>query len=171
MKTPEAALRQHMSDATKLWSEAAEKSDSADGLNIDERIMLGHTVVDLWVKSWIAMLEAVIKGPGFGSGASTKPEPLPSEVVEVAPRIYPRQVKIETQFARVGLPTVTIPNSAITFAPEFLPAGITQFRIILKDYRFIGANYTGKISLTSTQTTGLAPQDLVPDEQVVTVGL
>jgi hypothetical protein len=134
--------------------------------------MLGHNLVDLWVKSYVALLELFIAGPGYGAGSSTTSEPLPSEMIDVAaPRIYPRQVKIDTPFVRVGQPRVTIPNSAIAFQPEFLPAGITKFRIILKDHRFIGANYTGKITLTSTQVTGLSPADLVPDEQVVIVGL
>ena len=43
---------------------------------------------------------------------------------------------------------------------------------MLKDYRFIGSNFTGTIKLTTAATaTNLAPQDLVSDEKVVTVGL
>jgi hypothetical protein len=170
--TPNAALRQHIGDASKLWVEAAEKSDTVVGLDMDERIILGHNLVDLWVKTYIALLEAFIAGPGgFGAGSSQASEPLPSEVIEVTPRTYPRQVTIDVPFVRVGQPTVTIPRSAIAFLPEFLPAGITQFRIVLKDYRFIGANYSGRITLTSAPAEGLSPADLVPDEQVVIVGL
>ena len=172
MTAPSTEIRQLVSDATKLWVEAAEQSDTAAGLAIDERIKLGHSLVDLWVKGYISLLEAFIKGPGYGSGGSSQAaEPLPSEVIKVAERPYPRQVTIESPFVRVGQPKVEIPKSAIGFAPEFLPAGITQFRIVLKDYRFIGANYIGKLALTTVPAPGFSAADLVPDEQVVTVGL
>jgi hypothetical protein len=70
------------------------------------------------------------------------------------------------------LPTVTIPASAVTFDPPFLPAGLTEYRIVLKDYRFIGSNFTGKIKLTTAPiSTDAGLVDIAPDETVVTVGL
>ena len=94
-------------------------------------------------------------------------EPLPSEIVDVKTATsYPRQIEVVGPFVRVGLPKVTIPPWAIEFQPSFLPAGITQFRLVLRDYRYVGANYTGTIRL-STQ----AVANIVPDEKVVTVGL
>lgn len=171
MTTPNASLRQLAGDSNKLWVAAAEQSDTLLGLGIDDRIKLGHNLVDLWVKTYIALLQAWLGGPSGGSGSSMASEPLPSETIEVAPRNYQRQIVADGPFVRVGLPKITIPKSAIGFAPAVLPAGITQFRIVLKDYRFIGANYTGSVTLTSGTTTGLSPTDLVPDQKVVTVGL
>jgi hypothetical protein len=170
VRTPSTELRQHISDAGRIFAEAGVQSDTGVGLDIDERIMLGHNLVDLWVKSYVALLELFIAGPGFGAGSQSA-EPVPSEVIDVGGRTYARRVTIDAPFVRVGQPNVTLPKSAITFQPDFLPAGITQFRMVLKDYRFIGANYSGKITLTTVPAAGLSPTDMVPDEQVVTVGL
>ena len=165
------AAQQLVERASAFWVKAGYQSDSAEGLGADGRIALVHGLVDLWVKSYIALLEGFIAGPGSWLGSGQASEPVPSEVIDVAPRQYPREITIDAPFVRLGLPTVTMPKSAIAFQPPFLPAGITQFRIVLKDYRFIGANYTGKITLTTQPAAGLKPQDLVSDEQVVTVGL
>jgi hypothetical protein len=171
MTTPNTAIRQIVGDTSKLWVEAAEQSDTIVGLGIDDRIKLGHSLVDLWVKTYVALLQAWIGGPAGGPGSSMASEPLPSEIIEVVPRHYPRQITADGPFVRVGQPKITIPKSSIAFQPAYLPAGITQFRIVLKDYRFIGANYTGSVTLTAGTTTGLSPTDLVPDQKVVTVGL
>jgi hypothetical protein len=171
--TPNASLRQLVGDSSKLWVDAAEQSDTLLGLGMDDRIKLGHSLVDLWVKTYIALIQAWIGGPsGGGPGSSMASEPLPSEVIDVAPRNYPRQITADGPFVRVGLPKIKIPKSAIAFQPAFLPAGVTQFRIVLKDYRFIGANYTGSVTLAaSAGMAGLSPTDLVNDQKVVTVGL
>jgi hypothetical protein len=162
-------------DAKNMWIAAAEQSDSADGLGIDGRIGLVHGLVDITVKSWVALLEAIIKGGGAffpGPGSSTGNTPLPSETIQVPATPYARQIEADGPFVRVGMPTVTIPPTAITFDPEFLPAGLSEIRIILKDNRFIGSNFTGKIKLTSTSSAAtLGLPDIVPDEKVVTVGL
>ena len=172
MTTPNTAVQQLVGDASKLWAEAAEQSDTVAGLGIDDRIKLGHSLVDLWVKTYIALLQAWIAGPTGGPGSSMASEPLPSEIIDVVPRHYPRQIIADGPFVRVGLPKIKIPKSAITFQPAFLPAGVTEFRIVLKDYRFIGANYTGSVTLTaSAGVAGLSPTDLVSDQKVVTVGL
>jgi hypothetical protein len=167
-----AVAQQFVEDANKLWVTAAEQSDSTEGLGIDGRIALAHGLVDLWVKGWVAWLEAVIKGGGaFFPGSSAADTPLPSEVVEVTARTYPRKIECDGPFVRIGLPKITIPPAGVAFDPPFLPAGLTRIRIILKDTRFIGSNFTGKIKLTSTATTTTTDAAIVPDEKVVTVGL
>jgi len=164
----QGALGQELIDkAATLWTEAAKQSDSADGLGIDGRIALVHGLVDLWAKGWAAAIQTLIKAPGFWPGMPQPTEPLPSEIVDVkTATTYPRQIEAVGPFKRVGLPAMTIPPWAIRFEPSFLPAGLTQFRIVLKDYHYIGANYTGTIRL-STQSLA----NIVPDEQVVIVGL
>jgi hypothetical protein len=65
------------------------------------------------------------------------------------------------------MPSMTIPRSRIAFQPACLPPGDTQFRIVLEDYHFLGANYTGKVILSSMAATNIPPAD----EKLVTVGL
>jgi hypothetical protein len=163
----QSVLGQELIDkAATLWTEAAKQSDSAAGLGIDGRIALVHGLVDLWAKGWAAAIQTLLKAPGFW-GTPQATDPLPSEIVDVkTATTYPRQIEAVGPFKRVGLPTMTIPSWAIGFQPSFLPAGITQFRIVLKDDRYIGANYTGTIKL-STQSV----VNIVPDELAVVVGL
>ena len=163
----QSALGQELIDkAAKLWTDAAKQSDSADGLGIDGRIALVHGLVDLWAKGWAAAIQTLIKAPGFW-GMPQPTEPMPSEIIDVkAATTYPRQIEVVGPFERVGLPTMTIPPWAIGFQPSFLPAGITQFRLVLKDHRYIGANYTGTIRLSTQSVANIAP-----DDQVVVVGL
>lgn len=163
MQTHASEAQAYLEQAATLLVKAAEKSDSATGLGIDDRISLGHSLVDLWVKSYVALLQAWIAGPIYGSGQAS--EPAPSEYVKIPPQKYPRQLTAAGAFVRVGIPTVTIPKSSIGFEPATLPPGTGQFRIVLKDHRFVGANYTGKVALTSTATGA------TNEEKVVTVGL
>lgn len=158
-----AVAQQLIDQASQLWVAAGEQSDSAEGLGIDGRIALVHNLCDLWVKGWATFVECAIKGPVVLPGPSSPSQPLPSEPIDVAPTSYPRQLQAKGPFTRVGLPKITLPASSIGFDPPFLPAGFTQFQIVLKDANFLGANYTGTV-LVSTQA-------LVPDEMVVTVGL
>ncbi|MET0473305.1 MAG: hypothetical protein ABW001_01580 [Mycobacterium sp.] len=159
-----AAVEEVVGQASALWVAAAEQSDSAEGLGIDGRIQLVHGLVDLWVKGYVAWLEAIIASGGLFPGGSKPSTPVSSQSVDVpSATTYPRQITISQQFVRVGMPNVKIPNSAIGFTPSPLPAGATSFDILLKDTDFIGANYTGTISLST--------QSLVPDQRVVTVGL
>jgi hypothetical protein len=162
-QTHSAVAQQLIDKAAQVWVEAGEQSDSAKGLGIDGRITLVHNLIDLWAKGGAALVQCAIKGPPTLPGSSEASVPLPSENIEVPATTYPRQLQAKGPFVRVGLPNVTIPVSAIGFEPSFLPAGITKFQIALKDYQYIGANYTGTV-LVSTEA-------LVPDEMVVTVGL
>lgn len=161
-----AVAQQLILKAAERWVEAGEQSDSAEGLGVDGRIALVHDLIDLSMTGWATLVECVIKGPGFLPGMSQATEPLPSEIIEVDSAPYPRQLQADGPFQRVGLPQDTIPVSAIGFDPPFLPAGVTQFRLVLKDYRYVGANYTGKIALTTQAVANVAPY-----EKVVTVGL
>jgi hypothetical protein len=167
MQTQSALGQELIDKAAALWVNAGEQSDSAGGLGIDGRIALVHGLVDLWAKGWAAAIQILIKGPGYWPGTPQSSEPLPSEIVDVkTATTYPRQIEAAGPFVRVGQPKVKIPPWAFRFEPSFLPAGITQFRIILKDYRYIGANYNGTIKL-STQSVS----NIVPDELAVIVGL
>ncbi len=170
MSTPATRLQAHnaiaqqlIDKAAELWTEAGEQSDCEEGLGVDGRIALVHGLCDLWTKGWATLAECIIAGPPSSLCMSQADAPLPSETIEVAPTSYPRQIEAEGAFVRVGLPQITLPPSAIGFEPPFLPAGVTQFQIVLLDYNYAGANYMGKIKLST--------QSLAPDEMMVTVGL
>ena len=69
-------------------------------------------------------------------------------------------------FVRIGLPQMAIPAHSIGFEPEVLPAGGNEFRVVLKDYRFVGSNYEGTVRLTNATNPKAAP-----DNKEVIVGL
>ena len=121
LQTHSAVVQQLIDKAAELWVEAGEQSDSAEGLGIDGRIALVHDLIDLWMTGWAALVECVIKGPGFLPAMSQATEPLPSEVIEVPASTYPRQLQAKGPFVRVGLAKVTIPASAIGFEPRSCP--------------------------------------------------
>ena len=158
-----------------LWTEAADQSDTAEGLGIDGRIALIHGLVDLWVKGNVVLLQALLAGPpgGTESGSSSAStlrtsEPLPSEIVVVTAQPFPRRLDAKGPFTRVGLNKRTVPQSCLAFDPEVLGANETEFRVRLKDFRFVGSNYTGTVRLTGEPA---AVPGSAPDELVVTVGL
>ena len=165
-------VQQLVTGASKLWTTAAQQSDSATGLGIDGRIGLVHGLVDLWVKSWVALLEGIIKSGGSLPGQPQATAPLPSEVITVEAATYPRKVECDGPFERIGLPNIKIEPPAFVFEPEILPPNLAQIRVVLKDYNYIGSNFTGKIKLTrSPAGPTLAPEDPALTEKVVTVGL
>jgi hypothetical protein len=175
VNTPNEILQAHTANTQKLvaqagalWVTAGDKSDSAEGLGIDGRINLVHSLIDLGIKSYVACLENLLKVGGAIKLPGEASEPLPSDPIKVPPRPYPRQMTVDDPaFVRVGLPTTTIPKSAIAFIPPFLPAGVTEFQVVLTDNDYIGANYTGTITLTSIPAT----TNIAPDTTVVIVGL
>ena len=122
------------------------------------------------MKGWATLAQCVVSGPGAWSGGSCGCEsactPLPSEAIEVQPIAHARQIEAAGPFVRVGMPNVTLPLSAIGFEPSLLPAGATQFQIVLRNYNYLGANYTGTIKLTTQAATSSAAVNMV-----VTVGL
>jgi hypothetical protein len=172
-----AAAFQHVSQefigqVSSLWTEAADRSDTGEGLGINGRIALVHGLVDVWAKGYVALVEALLAGPlnGPASGSAgvsstlLPSAPLPSQVV-VPAAPYARRLDAKGPFHRVGLDNRTVPRSCIAFEPDTLNAGKTEFKIFLTDFRFVGANYNGTVVLTG-ETTGSPP-----DELVVTVGL
>ena len=90
-----AAAEQVIGQVGALWAAAADQSDSAEGLGIDGRIQLVHGLVDLWVKGYVAWLEALHQGRSVSYlDNRSATEPLPSEFVLVAPRPYLRKVEV-----------------------------------------------------------------------------
>lgn len=126
--------------------DAAQRND-AGTLGMDGWIGTGHQLIDLWVKGYAAFLQAALAGPWWATPTGPG-EPLPSAPITVSAQPYPRKFTIVEPFARVGIPRQRIPNQAIRFEPDVLPIAATQFRIALKNYDFVGANYRGKIALS-----------------------
>jgi hypothetical protein len=169
MRAHSVVAQQLTSSIAQRWVKAGDQSDCAEGLGIDGRIALVHDLCDLGMKSWALLAQCVVSGPGawFGTcGCEGACAPLPSEPINVKEETYPRQIEAAGPFVRVGMPNVVVPASSIAFAPSLLPPGTTQFQVLLTNYNFLGANYTGKVKL-STQ----AVPNIAPVEMVVTVGL
>jgi hypothetical protein len=118
------------------------------------------------MKSWAFLAECVVGGPGIWVGLSNPGAPFPSEPILVTATPYPRQIEVAVPFQRVGMPTESIPLSAIGFEPPTLPANATQFSVVLKDDNYVGANYHGTVKLSAQ-----APNPASDQQQVVTVGL
>jgi hypothetical protein len=145
-------------------TENASKTDKAGDWGLDAWIRVIHELVDLQVRTSAAVVQAALSGPWW-----TEPvdyEPQPSDPVGVDATNYPRTLQAASAFVRIGLPQMVIPAHSIGFDPEVLPAQATEFRVVLKDHRFIGANYTGTVRLTNATN----PQ-AVPVDKEVTVGL
>jgi hypothetical protein len=99
---------------------------------------------------------------------SSSGEPSPSEPKTVKAQSYQRKFTIVKPFVRVGMPRMRIPNHLIRFEPELLPAGATEFQLALRDYNFVGANYSGTIRLSpAAAAPGAKPEEPI----TVTVGL
>jgi hypothetical protein len=140
----------------------AADEDRAGTWGLNGWIRTIHDLIDLSVRTSAAVLQGAVSGPFW---AEQPDEPLPSEPITVPSTTYPRTLKA-AGFERVGLPGVKLPDYCVGFQPPVLPAGKTDFRIVLRDYRFVGANYTGKVILTSLTDVGAKS-----DEMPVTVGL
>jgi len=161
---------QHQEDTVRellyqlnVIADAAAAEDKAGKWGLDGWIRTIHNLVDLQVRTYAALLETSLDGVWwkklfFG-------EPLPSERIPIDAKPYDRDLRAGT-FTRLALPKRTILPPLIGFRPEYLPAGATQFRIYLKDYRHIGSNYAGDVFWTSRATT-----PPVSDKITVTVGL
>ncbi|HEY2198782.1 MAG TPA: hypothetical protein VGH69_13965 [Mycobacterium sp.] len=131
-------------------ADEAAAEDKAGKWGLDGWIRVIHNLVDLQVRAYAAILQTSVAGSWwkklfFG-------EPWPSEPVKVDPEPFARDLRAGA-FRRAFLPRRTIPPSLIGFRPEYLPAGATQFQMYVKDYRYIGSNYTGDVFLTSRYTT------------------
>ena len=151
--------------AFKTITENASRTDKSGDWGLDAWIRTIHELVDLQVRTGAAVLQAALAGPWW-----TRPldeEPQPSDPVTVEARNYPRTLEAASAFVRIGLPAMAVPAHSIGFDPEMLPARATEFRVLLKDYRFVGANYQGKVSLTPATN----PRAGRRDEIEVIVGL
>jgi hypothetical protein len=138
-------------------TENASKTDKAGEWGLDAWIRVIHELVDLQVRTSAAVVQAAISGPWW-----TEPlddEPQPSEPVEVDATNYPRTLQAASAFVRIGWPQMVIPAHSIGFDPEVLPAGAQLFRVVLKDYRYVGANYKGTVRLTPAADPKAAPYD------------
>ncbi len=157
-------LPHERSEEVKTITENASRTDKAGDWGLDGWIRTIHELVDLQVRTGAAVLQVALAGPWW-----TEPldeEPQPSVPIIVEPKDYPRTLQAASAFVRIGLPQTTIPAHSIGFEPEVLPARATEFRVVLKDYRFVGANYKGKVRLTPASDPKAAPS-----EEEVIVGL
>jgi hypothetical protein len=146
-------------------TENASKTDKAGDWGLDAWVRVIHELVDLQVRTTAAVVQAAISGPWWTEPLDDEPEP--SEPIPVDVRDYPRTLSAATPFVRIGSPETAIPARSIGFIPEKeLPAGDTKFQVVLKDYRFVGANYKGTVRLTRADGTPAEPEDMD-----VTVGL
>jgi hypothetical protein len=147
-----------------MITENASKTDKAGEWGLDAWIRVIHELVDLQVRTTATVLQAAISGPWWTQPVDDEPQP--SDPVKVNSKNYPRTLQAASPFVRIGLPRMAIPAHSIGFVPEVLPAGATEFRVVLKDYRFVGANYKGTVHLTPANDPKAAPED-----KDVTVGL
>jgi hypothetical protein len=141
----------------KTITENASRTDKDGDWGLDAWVRIIHELVDLQVRTSAAVLQAAIAGPWWTEPSDDEPQP--SDPVTVDPTSYPRTLQAASAFSRVGLPQTKIPAYSIGFDPEVLPAQATEFRVVLKDHRFIGANYTGTVRLTNATNPTAAPVD------------
>jgi hypothetical protein len=138
----------------KTITENASRTDRDGDWGLDAWVRIIHELVDLQVRTSAAVLQAAIAGPWWT--APPDDDPQPSDPVTVEPASYPRTLQAASAFSRVGLSETKIPPYSIGFDPEVLPAQATEFRVILKDHRFIGANYEGTVCLTNAANSAAA---------------
>jgi hypothetical protein len=146
-------------------TEKASKTDKDGEWGLDAWIRVIHELVDLQVRTTAAVLQAAISGPWWTEPPDYEPEPSDPITVDNV-KDYPRTLQAASPFVRIGLPQMAIPALSIGFVPEVLPAGENEFQVVLKDYRYVGANYEGTVRLRHQTDHGAAPED-----QQVTVGL
>jgi hypothetical protein len=144
-------------------ADEAAAGDKAGKWGLDGWIRTIHNLVDLQVRTYAAILRTSLAG-GWWKKLFLG-EPWPSEPIPVDPQPFARDLRADI-FSRLALPKRTIPPFLIGFRPEYLPPGATQFRMYVKDYGYVGSNYTGDVYLTSRATT-----PPVTEKITVTVGL
>jgi hypothetical protein len=139
----------------KTITDNASRTDKNGDWGLDAWVRIIHELVDLQVRTSAAVLQAAIAGPWWTEPSDDEPQP--SDPVTVDPTSYPRTLQAASAFSRIGLSQTKIPAYSIGFDPEVLPAQATEFRVVLKDQRFIGANYTGTVRLTNATNPKAAP--------------
>jgi hypothetical protein len=147
-------------------AKTAADEDKAGTWGVDGWVRTIHDLIDLQVRTYAAIIK-------YGAAdlkelaAGTSGVPLLSEWVTVPDaKDFDRNLTAGT-FTRCWLPGQTVDASLIGFQPEYLAAGATKFRVYLKDHRFTGANYCGRVTLTARDSTSSAYHD----DLMVTVGL
>jgi hypothetical protein len=141
----------------KTITENASRTDKDGDWGLDAWVRIIHELVDLQVRTSAAVLQAALSGPWWTEPSDDEPQP--SDPVSVDPTSYPRTLQAASAFSRVGLPQTKIPPLGIGFDPEVLPAQATEFRVVLKDHRFVGSNYEGTVRLTNATNPKAAPVD------------
>jgi hypothetical protein len=159
-----AALKDVIKKGTEMTVEAAKRAD-ADDFGIDARISTAHEFVDTEIKGHAKLLETLIKGPLVPIVSNI---PLDSDPIYITPVPYDRTVEAKAPWVRIGLNTEILPVNVIK-VPAVVPANSGSFKIGLKDYNYIGANYRGDLVLkkAATGTNALADDG----EITVTAGL
>lgn len=131
-----------------VTTEAAADND-AGTLGVDGWTRTAHRLIDLQVRTLAGLLQASLAGPWWAEPLSG--EPPPSEPIDVKTKAtYQRKISVAAPFARAGLSWVKIPNEVIRFIPEVLDPENESYQIALKDYDYVGANYTGKVRLSAS---------------------
>lgn len=148
-------------------AEHAVSTDEAGHWGLDAWIRLIHNLIDLQIRTSATAFQAAIAGPWWLQPVDR--EPWLSDEIEVEDKPYPRVFTIVRSFQQLGRQDVTIPDTAITFVPNVLPANAKKFQIDLTDNNFVGANYVGKVVLR--RADGSASRPPRPDPISVTVGL
>ncbi|HEV7850024.1 MAG TPA: hypothetical protein VGP27_01500 [Mycobacterium sp.] len=164
MRTRQAKqmLRGYMNEVNTI-TENASVDDETGRWGLDPWIRIIHELVDLQLRTTASIIQGALAGPSWLQQTS---EELDAETVDVSPSApYPRIVSASA-FVRVGQPTTKIPPASLDLEPDVLPAGATQIQIRLKDYRYVGANYKGKITLKNANDPSATPQTVE-----ITVGL
>ena len=141
-----AVPRGLMEGMTGIASDAAEQND-AGTLGVDGWIRTGHQMIDMGMRAYAGLVQSLIAGPWWAA-APASGEPEPSEPIKVPAQRYPRKFTIVKPFVRVGIPRMRIPDHAIRFEPEELPAGAEEFKIALTDDNFVGATYKATVRLS-----------------------
>ncbi len=154
-------MRGYMDEITTIVDNASVE-DKEGRWGLDPWIRIVHDLVDLQVRTTAAVIQGALAGPWWATPVNDELEP---ESVPVPPAKFPRIVSA-SPFKRVGQPKTVIPPASLDLEPDVLPAGATKVQILLKDYRFVGANYKGQIRLTNANDPKAEPQTVE-----VTVGL
>jgi hypothetical protein len=158
------ALKDVIKKGTEATVEAAKRADD-DDFGIDARISTAHQFVDMEIKGHAKLLETVIKGPWVPVVSET---PEDSDPIYVQAENYDRSIEVIDPWVRVGISTDELPADSIK-VPKVLPANASSFRIGLKDYNYIGANYRGQLQFKRTTATNTLADDGPPF--TVTAGL
>jgi hypothetical protein len=147
-------LRGYMNEVNSI-AENASVEDETGRWGLDPWIRIIHELVDLQLRTTAAVVQGALAGPWWLQQTT---EELDAETVDVSPSApYPRIVSASA-FVRVGQPKTKIPPASLDLEPDVLPAGATQIQIRLKDYRYVGANYKGKITLKNANDPTAKPR-------------